>query len=81
MSPYIGVARVTTVTWTKRQQLTSKQDMLTMAATLTLPLIALDGTQHPCTLYFFDCDLTTVMSRTVLGTVMVGKPPLCTLSS
>jgi hypothetical protein len=32
--PYIGVARVTTVTWTKRQQLTSKQDMLTMAATL-----------------------------------------------
>jgi hypothetical protein len=48
---------------------------------LTLPLIALDGTQHPCTLYFFNCDLTTVMSRTVLGTVMVGKPPLCTLSS
>jgi hypothetical protein len=27
---------------------------------LTLPLIALDGTPHPCTLYFLDCDLTTV---------------------
>jgi hypothetical protein len=32
--PYIGVARVTMVTWTKIQQLASKQDMLTMAATL-----------------------------------------------
>jgi hypothetical protein len=32
--PYIGVPRVTTVTWTKRQQLPSKQDMLTMAGPL-----------------------------------------------
>jgi hypothetical protein len=32
--PYIGVARVTMVTWTKRQQLHSKQDMLTMAEPL-----------------------------------------------
>jgi hypothetical protein len=32
--PYIVVARVTTVTWTKRQQLLSKQDMLMMVETL-----------------------------------------------
>jgi hypothetical protein len=32
--PYIGVARVIMVTWTNRQRLPSKQDMLTMAATL-----------------------------------------------
>jgi hypothetical protein len=32
--PYIGVARVTMVTWTMIQQLASKQDTLTMAATL-----------------------------------------------
>jgi hypothetical protein len=49
--------------------------------TLDFLLIALDGTSHPCTLYFLDCDLTTVVARTVLSTVVVGDPPLCTLSS
>jgi hypothetical protein len=48
---------------------------------LTFSLIALDVTLHACTLYFFDCDLTTMAEGTVLRTVVVGKPPLCTLSS
>jgi hypothetical protein len=48
---------------------------------LTFSLIALDGTRHAHTLYFFDRDLSTVAESTVLSTVVVGKPPLCTLSS
>jgi hypothetical protein len=48
---------------------------------LTFSLIAPDGTSHPCTLYFLDLDLSTVVVRTVLSTVVVGRPPLCTLSS
>jgi hypothetical protein len=48
---------------------------------LTFSLIAPDGTHHACTLYFFDCDLTTVVEGTVLSTMVVGTPPLCTLSS
>jgi hypothetical protein len=41
-----------------------------MAEPLTFSLIALDGTPHSCTLYLLDCDLTPVMSMTVLGTVV-----------
>jgi hypothetical protein len=48
---------------------------------LTFSLITLDGTCHPCTLYFFELDLSTVAARIVLSTVVVGRPPLCTLSS
>jgi hypothetical protein len=48
---------------------------------LTFSLIALDGTHHAYTLYFFDCDLTTVAKGTILSTVVVGKPPLYSLSS
>jgi hypothetical protein len=47
---------------------------------LTFPLIALDGTSHPCTLYLLELDLSTVAESTVLNTMVVGRPPLCTLS-
>jgi hypothetical protein len=82
MPPYIGVARVTTVMLGYMTlatfQIGQGDDAL---PPLTFSLIALDGTLHACTMYFLDYDLSTVMSRTVVGTVMVGKPPLCTLSS
>jgi hypothetical protein len=50
-------------------------------APLDFLLIALDGTYHPYTWYLLDLDLSTVVERTVLGTVVVGIPPVCTLSS
>jgi hypothetical protein len=80
--PYIVVPRVTTVMLGYMTQATFQigqgDDAL---PPLTFSLIALDGTHHACTLYFFDCDLTTVAEGTVLSTVVVGKPPLYTLSS
>jgi hypothetical protein len=70
--PYIVVPRVTTVMLEYMTQATFQigqgDDAL---PPLTFSLIALDGTHHACTLYFFDCDLTTVAEGTILSTGMV----------
>jgi hypothetical protein len=81
-APYIVVPRVTTVIWGYMTYATLQIGQGDNALPpLTFSLIALDGTHRACTLYFFDCDLTIVAARTVLSTVVVGKPPLCTLLS
>jgi hypothetical protein len=80
--PYILVPRITTVILPYMTYATLQighgDDAL---PSLTFSSIALDGTHHACTLYFLDCGLTTVVARTILSTVVVGEPPLCTLSS
>jgi hypothetical protein len=80
--PYIVVPRVTMIMLEFHTpaifQIGQGDDAL---PPLTFSLNALDGTHHACTLYFFDCDFTSVAARIVLSTVVVGKPPLCSLSS
>jgi hypothetical protein len=80
--PYIVVPRVITVMLEYMTlailQIGQGDDAL---PPLTFSLVALDGTHHACTLYFIDCDFTSVAARIVLSTVVVGKPPLCSLSS
>jgi hypothetical protein len=61
--PYIVVPRVTTVIleYMTRATLQIGQDDDALPP-LTFSVIALDGTHHACTLYLFECDLTTRIS-------------------